>query len=250
MPVAPTGLKLDRVEFTWSGGGSDSADRTPFDATVDTLGFASSAGVTVTATAVDELGGRSKPASATYTVVNPQVHLDTPLGPSQSSPKVEWTASAAAFGGRTVSKVQLLLDDVPVGTADTTAPFGGTAYLSTKLPFPGAHFVELSARVTDSAGAQRTTDVRNIVVGTPTVDPRPAGRDTGRCRGRAPASPGRSATLGRRSHQQGGIPGGWNARQCRHGHGRALRGVLDGQRQWPALPDRPGHGRERLRDDQ
>ena len=89
--------------------------------------------------------------------------LTTPGAFAETSGTASWTATATASGGRTVAKVEFLVDDV-VKATDTTAPYGGTYTVPAFTPgWSGDNGpYTVAARVTDSAGVARKTLSRTL----------------------------------------------------------------------------------------
>jgi hypothetical protein len=165
--TAPTGLTVDHVRFRIAGEEVGRDDVAPYAFELDTFPIPNLANVKVDAIAYDQYGMPSQTSSATYTVANPQVHLDGPVAYLTTSPKINWAASALATGGRTVSKVEFLVFDQVVAT-DTTKPYGGPINLAAVTGFTeGVGYLDVAARVTDSAGVVRTTATRPMSIGTP-----------------------------------------------------------------------------------
>ncbi len=165
--TAPTGLTTDDVRFMIAGQEVGRDNVAPYAFQLDTFEFANLAKVKVEAIAIDQYGMSSQTAAATYTIANPQVHLDGPAVHLIASPKVNWSATALATGGRTVSRVQFLVSGQVVAT-DTTKPYGGPLDMAALTGFTeGTGYAEVAARVTDSAGVVRTTATRQMWIGTP-----------------------------------------------------------------------------------
>jgi hypothetical protein len=100
-------------------------------------------------------------------VANPTVRLVTPAATSVLSGPFAWSVSAAGTSGKTIKKVELLVDDVVVAS-DTDSPYGGTfdPHLAASV---GDLWIGVAARVTDSADIVRTTPTRFLARPAPTV---------------------------------------------------------------------------------
>ena len=130
-----------------------------------TGGFANGVELTLGATVTDE-GFLKGKASTKAIVANPWIRLTAPSAWADTSGATGWSAAALAYGGKTVAKVELLVDG-QVAATDTTSPYGGT--FTPVLPLDGSTLYEVAARVTDSAGITRTTPARLINRPAPTI---------------------------------------------------------------------------------
>jgi hypothetical protein len=169
--TAPAGARpISRVSFTVNGVSWGDDTSAPYSFQLDSFQYTNLANVKVIATPYDDLDYPGVPSSATYIVANPQVHLDSPTEFSFNSPILDWTAKAAGFGGRTITKVQLTDGyGTPVGPADLSAPYGGTVDLSTDVVPGSPTSITLGLEVTDSAGVVRSTEAREVFIGGSTV---------------------------------------------------------------------------------
>ncbi len=163
------GFAVDRVEFLYGGELIDSDSTAPYTTAIDTFEIPNLTTIKVQARAIDVLGMAGPTTTASYTVANPQVHLDGPTVHLVASPKLNWSASALGAGGRTVAKVEFLVFDEVVAS-DTTKPYGAAINLAALTGLTeGLGYVEVAARVTDSAGVVRTTETRPMWIGTPSA---------------------------------------------------------------------------------
>jgi hypothetical protein len=170
--AAPVGSTLTGVEFFVNGQSWGSDNTSPYQLSHDTLpdftvaaAYPNGTKLTLLAKATDNFGRSKTSAAATYTVSNPTVRLISPTYASRVSGNAFWSAIASAGLGRTISKVDLLVDGV-VKSTDTTAPYNGT--WNTNV-YPNGSYLEVKARVTDSAGVQRSGPARAITVERPSV---------------------------------------------------------------------------------
>lgn len=161
------GIPIEDVDWTVNGSAVASTSTTPTTlglgtAKTKTGGYANGTALTISAKVTDE-GGLTATGTTKGTVWNPYIRLSTPAAFAEVSGLVGWTANAYATGGRSVTKVQLLVDGV-VQATDTTAPYGGT------FSAPDSDTFTIAARVTDSAGVTRGTPTRTLY--TPELDVR------------------------------------------------------------------------------
>jgi hypothetical protein len=159
------GIPISRVDWTVNGAAVDSTASTVTTlglptARTKTGGYANGTLLTIGAKVTDS-GGLTGTATTKGTVWNPYIRLNTPAAFSYVSGSAVWSATASATGGRTVTKVELLVDGA-IKSTDTTAPYGGTFTVPSELT------VNVAARVTDSAGVTRQTPARMVFI--PTVD--------------------------------------------------------------------------------
>jgi hypothetical protein len=171
--AAPAGSTIKSVEFVVNGEAIGYDDTAPFQLPLETLqdfevaaAYPNGTKLAIVAKATDTVGRSKTSAAATYTVSNPTVRLISPTYGSRTSGTAFWSAIASAGLGRTISKVDFLVNGV-VRSTDTTAPYNGTWNAST---FGNGAYLEVAARVTDSGGVQRTGPVRAINVEGPTVN--------------------------------------------------------------------------------
>jgi putative cell wall-binding protein len=162
--AASDGHAIQQVEFWIDGKGAAVDTTAPYSVSISTLpetdgqgGWANGTTPHILAIAVDVRGRTKASAPRSMTIANPRTRLTAPapraVVPEGGTP---WSATASAGPGRSVTKVELLVDDTVVAT-DTTSPYGGT-WNATE----GAYL--LAARVTDSGGAVATTGERDVLV--------------------------------------------------------------------------------------
>ena len=161
--AASDGAAIVQVEF-WLGNdlvGTDAG--APYTSQFDTVldgpnGFPNGAVLQLVAVAVDAQGRTGPSTPITVTIGNPKIRLTAPVAwARQAGPTVTWSASASAYTGRSVSKVELL-EGGSVLAADTSAPYGGSISMT-----PGGHVLE--ARVTDNGGVSRDSVARAVFIG-------------------------------------------------------------------------------------
>jgi len=160
-----TGIPIEQVDWTVNGSAVDSTSSTSTTlglatARTKTGGYANGSLLTIGAKVTDE-GGLTGSATTKATVWNPYIRLNAPAAFAYVSGSATWSANASATGGRTVSKVELLVDGA-IKATDTTAPYGGAFVV------PDEQTVNVAARVTDSSGVTRQTPTRMLFK--PTVD--------------------------------------------------------------------------------
>jgi putative cell wall-binding protein len=167
--AASDGVPLDQVEF-WVDGEGVAIDTTaPYSVTVPTRpdeggagGWGNAMTPQILAIAVDTRGRTKASAPRSMTIANPRIRLTGPAPRAVLPPgAASWSAAASAGPGRSISKVELLVDGVIVAT-DTTSPYGGSWN-------PTSDFHELVARVTDSGAATYDTVARAVEIATTTA---------------------------------------------------------------------------------
>ena len=160
------GIPIDEVDWTINGVAVDNPGP-PTTLQVPTFktrsgGYANGSVLTIGA-AVTDAGGLTGTGTTKATIWNPYVRVTSPSAFAETSGTAAWSIAAAAFGGRTVTKVDFIVDGV-VKATDTTAPYGGTftvpAYTSYGPDDNGPYTV--AARVTDSAGVVRQSPQRTV----------------------------------------------------------------------------------------
>src|SRR4029079_3428775 len=170
LTVDDRGVGLDRVAWTVNGSPVISGpDTSPGLQTAKAQdgGYANGTELTCGATVTDA-GHFTTTVSRTGIVANPYVRLVRPSAPSVIAGAFDWSATAAAVSGRTVKSVQLVVNGTPVGTPDTTSPYGGT-YDPGLTASAGEVILLVAARVTDSAGVTRETPWRQVTRVAPTL---------------------------------------------------------------------------------
>ncbi|MEO8208739.1 MAG: Ig-like domain-containing protein [Chloroflexota bacterium] len=167
----PAGRTITRVEFSIGGTVYDTDYSAPYSTDLYTFDYTNLANIKVTATPYDDINYPGYASTATYIVANPQVHLDWPTAFTLTSPIVNWTARAHAFGDRTVTSVRLTDGyGTPLGPPDTTAPYGGSVDLSALVyPYNELTQVSLGLEVIDSAGVHRSTNPIDAYLATSTI---------------------------------------------------------------------------------
>ncbi|HWH23855.1 MAG TPA: Ig-like domain-containing protein, partial [Candidatus Limnocylindria bacterium] len=105
--------------------------------------------------AVDRHYRWSASAARRYTVSNPYIYLRRPTAYDSASGNLAWAVDATPGQGRTISKVELLVNGKVVA-ADTTKPYGGT-WNAGSNPLST---VRIAARLTDDRGLARRTAER------------------------------------------------------------------------------------------
>ncbi len=161
------GIPIRTVAWTVNGVAVESTASAPTSLGRSTFktrtgGYANGSVLTIGAK-VSDSGGLTGSGSTKVTVANPYVRITTPGAFAETSGTASWTATATASGGRTVAKVEFLVDDV-VKATDTTAPYGGTYTVPAFTPgWSGDNGpYTVAARVTDSAGVARKTLSRTL----------------------------------------------------------------------------------------
>lgn len=166
--AAPSGASISHVAFEVNGTHVGSDYSAPYRLNLGTLpeegGWGNGQKIKVTAYAVDNYFRWKASNTKQATVGNPKVRLITPTEYDIASGDMPWSATAVAGTGRTIAKVELLVNGSVKATA-TTAPWGGTF---NARPYLGG--MQVSVRVTDSAGATRTGPARWIDVQAPYVE--------------------------------------------------------------------------------
>jgi hypothetical protein len=170
LTIDDRGVGIDRVAWTVNGSPvSSGPDPTLALQTARDRdgGYANGVELTFGATVTDA-GGYKTTVSRKGIVANPYVRLVGPSADSGISGPFAWSATAAGASGRTVASVQLLVNGTPVGSPDTTAPYGGT-YDPKLSASDGEVILMLAARVKDSAGVTRDTPDRAVTRVAPVV---------------------------------------------------------------------------------
>jgi len=166
---APSNSSIKSVRFVANGALVKSDTSAPYAARLDTVfdgtkGFRNGQTITLTVKATDTYR-RWTQKQMHLVVGNPTVRLTAPSQGALVSNTLAWAADASAAAGRTVQKVELLINGSVKGT-DLEAPYGGS--VSTSTFSTGAQLM-VRARVTDSGGAVRWGPERYVSMGIPTV---------------------------------------------------------------------------------
>jgi hypothetical protein len=167
IPVAEVDWTIDGAAVDSDGGTATTLQKPTFKTRAG--GWANGTLLTIGATITDE-GGLKGTGSTKATVWNPYVRVTTPASFAETSGTTAWSVNATATGGRTVTKVDFLVNGV-VKATDTTAPYGGTFTVPVPTDlYPGGDGESyiVAARVTDSAGVMRQTPQRTLYI--PRVD--------------------------------------------------------------------------------
>jgi len=166
--VDDRGIGVESVAWSVNGAPAFGNDTTLQLDTVKSAegGYSNGIELTIGATVKDR-GMFTTAVTRKAVVANPTIRLVTPAATSVLSGPFSWSASALAVSGKTVTKVQLVVDDKVVMT-DTTSPYGGI--YDPQIPAAGGDmYIGIAARVTDSAGIVRTTPYRYLARPAPTI---------------------------------------------------------------------------------
>ena len=160
------GIPIKKVDWTINGAAVENYG-TPTTLQVPTFktrsgGYANGTLLTIGAKIVDD-GGLTGAGSTKGTVWNPYVRITAPTAFAVTAGNTTWGVAATATGGRTVTKVDFLVNGV-VKATDTTAPYGGTfavPILQETGDWSAGQYT-VAARVTNSGGVMRQTPSRTL----------------------------------------------------------------------------------------
>lgn len=168
--TAPSGASISEVAWSVDGKYVGSDRSSPYELTLDTFpengGYGNGRKLKVVAYAVDNFYRWKGSKAKTVTVQNPKVRLLTPGTWDYATGDMPWTAAASAPSGRSVTKVELLVNG-SVKSTDTAAPWGGTW---NARPYASQYAVNLKVRATDSSGLVRTGPGRDVYMGAPSIE--------------------------------------------------------------------------------
>ncbi len=171
---ATAGQTIASVQFKLDGNSLGSVSGPgPFNLTFDST-LQSNASHSLTAIATDSLGASATSQAITVVISNggstpPQVSVTAPgAGAIVSGNSVNFSATASAVAGQTITSVQLFVDGNALGAALANSPYQRT-WDTTAVP-DGSH--SLTAQATDSAGKSATSaavviTVKNVIVRAP-----------------------------------------------------------------------------------
>jgi hypothetical protein len=170
--TASNGATVSSVEFFANGVslGTDVTAPYSFSWTPPSTGA-----VALTARVTDSAGAivTSSPVNVTVTAAVPTVAISAPTNGASAAlgaGSVTLAATATAPGTATVNRVDFIIGGTVIGTAlvpDSSGPFVGL-YTTSWTP-AAAGITALTAKVTDSNGANATSSIVNVTVTAPTV---------------------------------------------------------------------------------